>query len=130
MPALDTSFLIDLERKEPRAMAALEGLAGAHLIVPSHAALEVMAGHGEPLGALNSLRQSYTVRMATEQTLAVAAGLRFAARTANRRPGWGDLYIAAEAQLSGTYVVTANPRDFEALGCSVWDYRKNSSPPE
>lgn len=129
MPALDASFLVDLERKDPAALAALKSLAGLPLLVPSHAALEVMAGHAEPLAALNALRQSYTVRMATEQTLAAAARLRFQARAHQRRPGWGDLYIAAEAQLAGTYVVTANPRDFGNLGCTTWDYRNDPTPP-
>lgn len=129
MPVLDTSFLVDLERGNPVARAALAELAGQDLVVPGHVALEMMAGQDQPLATLGLLRASYRVVLAADEQLAVGAAIRNRIRKAGRRPAWGDLYIAAEATLESTYVVTADARDFKAMGCEVWEYRKGGNPP-
>jgi len=36
---------------------------------------------------------------------------------------------AVAARLADTFVVTANPRQFTALGCLAWDYRNEPEPP-
>ncbi|HUR25496.1 MAG TPA: hypothetical protein VM327_05730 [Candidatus Thermoplasmatota archaeon] len=106
----------------------LDVLKTEDLVVPGHAALEFMSGRGEPIGVLHAIRDSYRLALARDETLVAAARLRASAK-GKGRPKWGDLYIAAEAQVQATYVVTANPKDFEALGCAVWDYRRGSAPP-
>jgi predicted nucleic acid-binding protein len=129
MPVLDTTFLIDLEEGLPEAAAALGLLQGQELVVPGHAAFELMAGTDTPLALLAGLRNSYHVRMATDRHLVAGAEIRRRLARTRRRPSWGDLYIAAEAVVSSTYVVTADARDFKAMGCRVWEYRKGGAPP-
>lgn len=129
MPVLDASFLIDLETGNEQAQSALQHLLGQDMIVPGQSALEVMSGNEEPAAALNALRASYRLLLPRDETLVAGARLRLTARREGRRPSGGDVYIAAEAHLHATYVVTANPKDFKALGCAVWDYRKGGMPP-
>ncbi len=129
MPVLDASFLIDLEHNVKSAHAALRRLGSKELVVPGQAALELMSGRNEPIGILQALRRGYRVLLARDETLIAAARIRAALVGKGKRPTWGDIYIAAETQVQGTYVVTADARDFEAMGCSVWDYRNHAEPP-
>jgi predicted nucleic acid-binding protein len=129
MPVLDASFLIDLQQAHPRAVLALERLAGLPLVVPMAAAKEFVAGFDEPLAPLTSLRQHYTLAAEGVEQAVVAARTFRRMRKAGRRTTWNDATIAAYAELEGTYVVTADVRDFAAMGNQVWDYRKQPNPP-
>jgi len=129
MPVLDASFVIDLERGGAAALGALKTLKGESLELPWHAAVEVLVGREDPVATLAALRSSYEIGFPDEAHLLEGARLRKAALEQGRRAHWGDIYIATTALLSGTYVLTANAKDFEALGCRVWDYRKGGKPP-
>ena len=50
-------------------------------------------------------------------------------RAAHRKVTWNDANIAAQAVLDATFVVTADVKDFTAMGCTVWDYRNDRTPP-
>jgi predicted nucleic acid-binding protein len=128
VPVLDTSFLVDLERGDPRATRALQKLAKGDLELPWHAAVELLVGREDPVATLAALGSSYQVRFPAEGHLLEAARLR-RLHPDRRHVRWGDIYIACAAILSATFVVTADPADFRSLGCQVWDYRKDPSPP-
>ena len=126
MPVLDSSFLIDLQHGVPEARRAAAALAGRR-VVPFQAALEFIAGFDDPVLALHALRSAFLVVMPGEAHLLEGAQVRRRARP--KRVGWGDVQVATQAILDGDVVVTANPGDFAALGCKVWDYRARPDGP-
>ncbi len=130
MPVLDTSFLIDLDRRRSEAIDALNRLKGTDLIVPAQAATEFIAGYDDPLAALSVLQASFRLVLPDEDLLVMAAQIRQRARDDGKRPAWGDVHIAAATHLSATYIVTADKRHFRALDCRLWDYRNEDSPPD
>ena len=105
----------------------LHSIGPKDLHVPFQAATEFLAGVEDPVAGLHLLVASYGVVMPTHAHLLEAARL---ARRPGRRPNWGDIHIAAHALLESTYVITANPKDFRALDCMVWDYRNEPAPPQ
>lgn len=129
MPVLDTSFLIDLQRAEQRAVAAFRGLQGQDLVVPMVVAKEFLAGFDEPLAAWRLLQQEYTVGVEGMDQAIAASRIFRRLRKAGRRAMWNDATVAAHAELDATFVVTGDVKDFEAMGCQVWDYRKGGAPP-
>lgn len=126
MAVLDTSFLIDLDESVAEALAALKILAQAEILLPFQTASEYLAGVEDPYAALQALEASYTLLRPDSLHLLECARIAHGLR---RRPPWGDIHIAAVAQLEGTYVVTADAKGFRALGCAVWDYRNDAKPP-
>lgn len=131
MPVLDTSLLIDLQRGEPAAEAALRSLAAERvsLFVPAQVALEYLSGLEEEIVGLHMLQSSYDVVAFAGEHVLEGARLARDARLRGVFPGWPDVQIAALARLEDTYVVTSNPRHFAALGCAVWDPRSGAPPP-
>lgn len=110
------------------AKRALGMVENEDLLVPYQTACEYLAGMEDPVAELQGLAASYTLVAPTAaHVLEVAQLVR---RIGGRRPRWGDVHIAAAAHLEGTYVLTANPKDFAVLGCRVWDYRKRAKAPE
>ena len=129
MPVLDTSFLIDLQEGKPEARRAIDALAGQDLVVPGHAVLEFLAGFEDPAQALHFLKSAFRVAWSGEEHVLEGAKIRLAAARSGRRPAWGDVHIAATAVLEGSYVVTADSRDFEAIGVAAWNHREGGPPP-
>lgn len=132
MPVLDTSFLIDLERRREHALAALERMLrdGEPLLVPAQVAVEYLAGLEDPLAGLYGLEASFAVVPFGRAQLLEAARLARGAMRRGAFPGWGDAQVAALAALERTYVVGADAAHFEALGVPCWDTRTRDGPPE
>lgn len=131
MPVLDASFLIDLERRRPRAVAAFERLvaAGEPLLVPAQVAAEYLAGLKDEVAGLHQLESAFAVVPFGRIQLLEAARLARAAHRRGAFPGWGDVQVAALAAIEGTYVVSADRAHFAALGVPCWDPRTQGSPP-
>lgn len=131
MPVIDTSFLIDLQRGHPSADEALEKLAALRepMIVTSQVATEYLSGVEERPISLHMIEASFRLSFPTREHVLEAARIAREALDRGEFPGWDDLDTATAAHLEATFVVTANPRHFLALGCRVWDYRNEAEPP-
>lgn len=132
MPVLDTSFLIDVERRRPLALAAYERLLAGdgRLLVPAQVATEYLVGLADEVAGLHQLESAFAIVPFGRVQVLEAARL---AREAQRRgafPGWADAQVAALAVLEHTYVVSADREHFEALGVPCWDHRRDPDPPE
>lgn len=131
MAVLDTTFLIDLSNKEGRSLQALAWLRSAQerLLVPSIAATEYLAGLDSLVSSFRRIREDFELLHSTDDSVLRAAELFAAVRRKGSRPGWNDTLVAAHASLEGTYVVSANKRDFVRLGVPAWDYLNEPAPP-
>lgn len=132
MAVLDTSFLIDLERRPKRTHPALEALVDSAepLIVPMAAAVELAQGSLDPEMAFAALDERFELRSFDREIALAGARLGASAHRAGKHPGAADLQIAATALVARTYVVTSNARDFrDKLGVAVWDYTRDAFPP-
>jgi predicted nucleic acid-binding protein len=131
MAVLDTSFLIDLERGSDAALAALDHMVDERrpIRVPAQAAAEYVSGFEDPVANLNDLERSYEVLAHDREHLLETAQLARAAFVEGAFPGWTYTQIAAAAVLADEPVLTADPGDFDALGCAVWAYREEMEPP-
>lgn len=131
MPVLDTSFLIDVERRRKPAIAALEKLveSGESLLVPAPAAAEYLAGLKDEVAGLHQLEVAFAVVPFGRTQLLEVARLARRAFGEGTFPGWVDVQVAALAVLENTYVVTADPAHFEQLGVPCWDHRREREPP-
>lgn len=116
MPVVaDTSFLIDLARRDRKAMALAQelGRRGETILVPSVALAEYAMGFAEPERAAREISQGAEIIPFTEDQAIAAAdfGRRLAAQ--GKFPGWNDLFIGAVAtERGGLRVVSRNPRHF------------------
>ncbi len=131
MPVLDTNFLIALAHGDATAQAALEvARADGALLVPAQAALEFLSGAADPVAQLQAIRDSFELVHTSDAHVLEGAALRAKARASGiAKPHWGDIHIAAVALLGGTYVVTANKRDFTTLGVPAWHFGREGAPP-
>jgi predicted nucleic acid-binding protein len=131
MPVVDTSFLIDLDRGEDAALAALHVLVEDHeeVLVPPQTAIEYLTGYEDAVANLSDLEASYEVLDVDRATMLETAQIAREAIEADDFPGWPDACIAAAASLEAEEVLTANPEDFEAFGCETWDYRNEVRSP-
>lgn len=131
MAVLDASYLIDLERGRDAALAALDRMVDERMPmrVPAQAAAEYVAGFEDQVANLNDLERSYEVLDHDRQHVLETARLARAALVEGRFPGWSDVQIAAAAILADEPVLTADPEDFDDLGCTVWSYRTELEPP-
>ena len=131
MAVLDSSFLIDLERRTPEAMEALDRLVTEEesLLVAPQAAIEYLSGIEDRATALRVLEESFVMVALERDHVLEAARLARDAFGAGSFPGWADAQIVAAAVLEATFVVTADPKRFRALGVPVWDYRREAKPP-
>lgn len=127
MPVLDTSFLIDLQEGLPSAVATLHEISANPLLVPVRAAQEFAVGFDEPRAAWELLETNYQLVFEDKDLLVAGAALRLDALRAKRKATWGDIAVAIVARTRSDVVVTADVRDFKALGCQVLDYRKTRS---
>lgn len=114
---LDTSFLVDLERKRARAAALLDELVEEDhaLLIPSVVVAEYVAGSRSPTTAVRRLHEAGDVQpFAVEDAL--VAGIIAADLFAKRAfPGWTDVLIAGFARARGELaIVTGNARNFPA----------------
>jgi predicted nucleic acid-binding protein len=124
MAVLDTSLLIDLERGRDAPQAAFHHLVErrAPMRVPAQVAIEYIAGYEDPVANLHDLETSFEVGHPDRDALLETARVARQVFEEGVFPGWADARIAASAILAGEEVVSRHPEDFEALGCSVWDY--------
>jgi predicted nucleic acid-binding protein len=131
MPVLDASFLIDLERKHPGALAAFDRLLaeGAPLLVPAQVATEYLAGLADEVAGLHQLEAAFAIVPFGRMQVLEAARLARAASKAGAFPGWADAQVAALAVLEDTFVVSADRAHFAALGVPCWDHRRDTQPP-
>jgi predicted nucleic acid-binding protein len=131
MAVIDTSFLIDLDRSHPAAHDAYKLLAGRDevLLLPAHAAMEYLAGYEEPALNLEDLERSFRLVPFGRNHILQSANLARKALSTGDFPGWDDTAIAATAVMEASYILSANPAHFAALGCRVWDYRNERTPP-
>lgn len=131
MPVLDTSFLIDVERKRKPALAVYEILAtrAEPLLVPAQVATEYLVGLDDEVAGLHQLEISFAVVPFGRIQLLEAAKLARAAHRRGAFPGWAYAQVAALAILENTYVVSADSSHFEALGVPCWDHRNERGPP-
>lgn len=131
MAVLDASFLIDVEQKRPRALAAYERLldAGETLLVPAQVATEYLAGLEDEIVGLHRLESSFAVVPFGRIQLLEAARLARIAHRAGKFPGWADVQVAALAALEQTFVVSADRAHFDALGIPCWNHRTQAGPP-
>lgn len=126
MAVLDTSFLIDLDRRHSGAVDVLRDLVEreANLLVPFIVGLQFAAGHKDSALAWARLRDDYTVVEFTPEMAEEATPL---ARALGRRgvfPGWSDFLIAATALHYGEPLATADGRAFPSVpGLRLVRYR-------
>ena len=121
--ALDTSFLIDLqrERRSPRrrargALAFLKAHAGTELLLPSVALGEYLEGFDEPMApAAQALVGSIQVLDVTSEVARFYAAAARALRAAGHLIGTNDLWIACTAKAAGLPVVTRNVEHFRRV---------------
>lgn len=132
MPVLDTTFLIDLERRRSPAVQALELLAasGERLLVPAQVAAEFLMGLEDEVAGLHQLESSFAVVPFGRTQLLEAARLARAAIRRGAFPGWADAQVAALAVLEQTFVVSADRAHFEVFGVPCWDPRSGGEPPK
>ena len=122
MIALDTTFLIDLDRDPGLAATAKAWATAGRVIVPAQAAIEYAAGKRQPHVAVAALSAAFDVCDVDRDTMELAAELARDAMAAGGFPGWPDIQIAATALVHGAKVATRNGRHFQALGVPVEGY--------
>jgi predicted nucleic acid-binding protein len=112
---LDTSFLIDHERGNPRADDLLASLADQEepLLIPSVVAVEYLAGVRNVSDSQELLRQAGEILDFTFADAAATAELVRKYVKQGRFPGILDAMIAGLAKSRGDLrIVTANPKHF------------------
>jgi predicted nucleic acid-binding protein len=131
MAVLDTSFLIDVERRKTRALAAYDRLVddAVPLLVPAQVAAEYLAGLQDDVAGLHQLEASFAVIPFGRVQLLEAARIARAAFAHGTFAGWADAQVAALAVLEQTFVVSADRAHFEQFGVPCWDYRREANPP-
>jgi predicted nucleic acid-binding protein len=133
VPVLDAAFLIDVRRSKHGAREALERMASEPeaIIVPMQAAIEYAMGLQDLAQGFRELAESFEVVEVDEPIAREAARIAQDAIRAGKFPGWGDIQVAATARHRGMWIASTNVRHLrDALGARVWDYRKESDPPE
>jgi predicted nucleic acid-binding protein len=110
----DTSFLVDVQRARPNAVAMLERLRdeGETILIPSIVAAEFLAGFKDPAAALQVLEEAGEIHDFTQQDALAAARVARRSIEAGRFPGWPDLLIAGFAEARDVPVLTSNARHF------------------
>ena len=131
MPVLDTSFLIDVERRRDNAINAYEKLihGGQPLLIPAQVATEYLTGLDDEIAGLHQLELAFAVVPFGRIQVLEAARLAKLAHRGGEFPGWGDAQVAALAAIEQTYVVSADTKHYEAFGVPCWDYRTQDEPP-
>ncbi len=125
-PVLDTSFLIDLDRRIPSALALMDTLreSGQPLRVPAQAAIEYLTGLDASLPGLGKLTPSFDVVPVTDTHIVQASEAARRMRRAGMMAAWADIQVAALALLDDDVVVTADPKPFRRMGCKILEYRE------
>lgn len=114
MAALDTSFLVDVDRRVPAAVGLLESMvaSGEALIVPAAAALELARGAVDPALAWARLADACTVVGYTDGMAEEHAALARSLERRGRFPGMADFLIATTALSFDERLVAADARAF------------------
>ena len=129
--ALDTTFLIDLQRERTR--GGTEGVAHrflrADLELELHLSTVVLGEFAEGFDdenhpVLRVVRELHVLLPVDEETALTYGRLTRALRRQGRLIGTNDLWIAAASLRHGLPLVTANPADFSRVdGLDVVTYR-------
>lgn len=112
---LDTSFLIDVERKDPGALRVLKTLAALPepLLVPTIVLAQFLVGAKDKEQALERITRHAEI---IDLDIADALATSDLARELNRKgifPGWSDTLIGGSAKARGNIpVVTRNLKGF------------------
>jgi predicted nucleic acid-binding protein len=129
--ALDTSFLIDLQRERQRGLrdgaahAFLRSAPDLELLLPATALGEFAEGFDSPdHPVLRAVRELHTVLEIDEGTALHYAGVTRALRIRGALIGTNDLWIAATALRHAVPLVTGNVSEFRRVaGLEVIGYR-------
>ena len=129
--ALDTSFLIDLQRERLRGLpdgpahALLRGDPGVELLLPATALGEFAEGFEQPdHPVLRAVREVHTMLPVDEATALQYARVTRALRARGALLGTNDLWIAAACLRHDVPVATANVAEFRRVpGLEVIGYR-------
>lgn len=129
--ALDTTFLIDLQRERTR--GGTEGAAhrflGADLELELHLSTVALGEFAEGFDdenhpVLRVVRELHVLLPVDEETAVTYGSLTRALRRQGRLIGTNDLWIAAASLRHGLPLVTANPAEFRRVdGLDVVTYR-------
>ena len=120
--ALDTSFLIDLQRERLRgftegaAQAFLQSEPGVELLLPSTVLGEFAEGFDQPdHPVLRAVRELHVILAIDEETSLRYAGISRILRARGALIGTNDLWIAAACLRHDVPLVTANVAEFRRV---------------
>ena len=120
--ALDTSFLIDLQRERSRGLAHgaahafLQSEPGVELLLPATALGEFAEGFDGPdHPVLRAVRELHVILAIDEETALRYAGITQTLRARGTLIGANDLWIAATCLRYDVPVVTANVAEFRRV---------------
>ena len=132
LAVLDTSFLIDVERRRRPAVAVLERLvaSGEPLLVPAQVATEYLVGIEDEIAGLHQIESAFVLVPFGRTQLLEATRLARGAFARGSFAGWADAQVAALAALEQTFVVSADKSHFQAFGVPCWDHRNEKGPPD
>ena len=130
MPILDASFMIDVQRDVPGAVAILNAMVDAdeELLVPAQVAIEFMAGVPDATHAWKRITAAFSILDLDREQMIAAAELGRTTRAEGTFAGWADVQIAAAARMQSTWVLTADGTDFARMRVDHWDYRRGKGP--
>lgn len=130
MPVIDTTLLIDIDRRPDHFLPVLDALhqEGEPLVVPIQVAIEFATGKQVPAAALRFLDDDFTLHAPDLDTARFAAEVAADALRAGVFPGWPDVQVAATAVQLGMEVVTRNVSHFEAMGVRARSYPTPGTP--
>lgn len=127
MAVLDASFVVDLDKRHPRAVEVARELAGRgeDLYLPAIAAMEVAVVATDPGLAWARLRDAYTVVSFTDELVEETTGLAARLRKEGRWPGWPDFLVAATAVAYHELLVSEDRKAFRDFpGLRLRTYRR------
>jgi predicted nucleic acid-binding protein len=126
---LDTSFLIDLLRRDEAAQETMRALerAGEPIKIPAMTILELFVGVAQSNATREEERAVRRVlsdypRVDMDETIARRAGRMIGALNPELPAEKGDAAVAATADVADETVLTRNTVDFERLGVDVETY--------
>lgn len=112
---LDTTFLIDLQRKDSDALELFESLLAekASFIVPTIVLAEFLAKSTDPMADTSKILETAVVLQFTVEDAQVAGRLAMEFYKKGSFPGWSNVFIAGVAENRGRLpIVTRNPKHF------------------
>lgn len=112
---LDTTFLVDLQRRDEKARKKLEELIDQDisLIVPTIVLAEYLGRSSRPKADTNRILETAVVLQFTVEDAQAAGRIASELYREGIFPGWSDVFIAGVAKQRGNLpIVTRNPKHF------------------